>query len=235
MSGPIVAAAGPLGAAGSVGLTANAIDPATKLPTAGGAKIMCLETIDSIQRARLLDVTKLDAAVIPGCKTTCVEQGLLWTMDPVLSATECRSIIRAAKLLQFGSLDHVYDKSIRDAERLCVIDQNLADLLWARLQPVIALLPEMTPFGFVDPRLTWKATGINPCFRISKYQAGSKGFAPHYDSQYCPANEKRSCLSVIVYLSDDKVLVGALFFFLIVLFYDCNEKNLRVSKIYVKD
>jgi hypothetical protein len=123
--------------------------------------------------------------------------------DFILTKKECSSIIFNANCYGLLPLDS-YDKKDRDANRLCVIDNNLAQLLWNRLSTKIKE-HKLIPYGLhnVNNADLWYPSYINSCFRISSYQAPSIGFKPHYDSQYIPNMHERSRLSLVIYLNDE--------------------------------
>jgi hypothetical protein len=171
-------------------------------------KIMCLETIDNLRKHDLLPSknawTETKMKMDDEKLGVQVHDGPVWNLGGVMCETLCKEILQSAHLIGFSDVDHAYDQKERDADRLCVLDENLANRLWERLKPVVkTVLPAMSPFGFVDPRQKWEPTSINPCFRLSRYLAGSNGFTRHHDSQYCHSDSCRSCLSVVLYLNDD--------------------------------
>ena len=60
------------------------------------------------------------------------------------------------------------------------------------------------PLGFDVSRGDWKLHSLNAGFRINKYTAEEKQFfSAHKDAQYCPNGDRRSLLTVLVYLNEE--------------------------------
>lgn len=130
-----------------------------------------------------------------------LESGKQLMSVSTLTNNECKQIIISANSINITKLK-TYDPQVRDAYRLCVIDTKLAKLLWKRLQNIIKPL-KVVPYGIgVNKYAKWYPFAINECFRISKYEPGSIGFAHHYDSQTTKDELTRSALSVVIYLND---------------------------------
>ena len=125
-------------------------------------------------------------------------------VDNVLSLAECASVLRnATERFGLASIEHSYAATERQSDRLCILDEHLAGLIWQRLAPVHPLLVHHGPTGAAPTsRDGWRAERINECCRLSRYSAPSVGFKPHFDSPYVPSANERSALSVVLYLAD---------------------------------
>lgn len=87
-----------------------------------------------------------------------------------------------------------YSLDERHCNRVCVIDEKFAKLLYHRISPIIKDLQLCEPN--VEP------IRINECFRISEYKSPSIGFSPHYDNQYNESDTIKSIFSIVIYLND---------------------------------
>lgn len=117
----------------------------------------------------------------------------VWLVEDLVTGKECSALLAAAEQLGFGSTS--YSKDYRGNLRLTARDQSLADAMWRRLEPLL------------DPSLalgaqTWRAIGLNPCWRLSKYYPGDR-FARHIDYSVDKSTEEKSMLTVNIYLNDD--------------------------------
>lgn len=121
----------------------------------------------------------------------------------LLNADECKTIITNANNYGLLSLSHAYKSNVRDSTRLCIIDKQTADVIWGKIKDNFdhnLNNNSVIPFGF-DTGGVWVPSHINPCFRISKYDAPSNGFKSHQDSQYCKKNFK-SIYTIVIQLND---------------------------------
>jgi hypothetical protein len=185
----------------------------------------CLRTIDQTRHGSLLNIpdkewklhlqhvqqeeTKSDSKVSAARN----HSHRIHVLRGLLSPIECASIVKSAKsAFGFCKLDGQYSSLERDARRLCILDHDLASLLWERIQ--VSAVSEhkkqwdaMVPFGF-GVAGEWQPVRVNPCMRLSHYQAPSVGFTPHYDSQFCQSATVRSVLSVVIYLEQSADIKG---------------------------
>jgi hypothetical protein len=132
---------------------------------------------------------------------------LVCQLDNVLSRHECEELCRYAhaEKANFQDLSTKYKQEQRRSSRLVVLDDSFAHLLFSRLQPVVDSISEshgmeLRPLGFSTHGGTWKSDSINRAMRLSRYQPGGF-FLAHKDAQYCPTADRRSLLSVIIYLN----------------------------------
>lgn len=172
-----------------------------------------LRTIDSTIHANLLDSSTALFHVVgePQCVVQIDEpRANVWCVDQVLTDDECERLVAACRdQCGFASLNHAYAPNQRQAERLCVVDEQLSLLLWKRLAALLPHLVEdkVVPLGFYSttPNAAaseWTPVGLNPCCRVSQYRAPSAGFTAHFDAPYVAAPGRRSTWSVVLYLTD---------------------------------
>lgn len=121
---------------------------------------------------------------------------LLLLMDTVLAEAECERLNKAAEAIGFGRTD--YPQDYRGNLRLIVTDAGLAKALWERLRPhVPATLQSGTVLG-AGRIATWRAVGLNECFRLAKYYEGA-GFGAHSDAWFTREQEEMSFFTVNIY------------------------------------
>lgn len=97
-----------------------------------------------------------------------------------------------------------YDKSLRESNQLCILDKDLANLIFKRLEPIIKEeFSDVRPYG-LDNEGPWTLDRINTCMRVNSYRAPSVGFKPHYDAAFCESHKVKSALSVVIYLNDSE-------------------------------
>lgn len=161
-----------------------------------------LRTIDVVKSRQLLNDYDVNSKILSHMRKYKTENEHYLSEINVLTTRECQEIIKNATGCGFCTLIN-NDNTIRDAQRVCIKDSKLAILLRKRLKTILNKI-DIRPFGIdVDSKGKWKPVEINECFRISKYSAPSIGFKEHYDIQYCKDINKRSILSLIIYLNDD--------------------------------
>lgn len=164
-----------------------------------------LRTIDQTIRGKLLDKEAKDKQ--PCTLKTFYEDEINKTffgqVKELLTKEECKQIIKKASKYEFKPLDHAYSKEVRDSKRLCILDNDLEELLWKRLEPLVTNISfKMRPFGF-DVNGEWSPFMINNCFRLSSYEKNSKGFKEHFDSQLSLSSELKSIFTLVIYLNSD--------------------------------
>jgi hypothetical protein len=139
-------------------------------------------------------------------------------VDETVSTSYCMSIINTAEskgfevaLLNQGEAQQeegVILTNIRSSHRCIVDDSEMADYLWSILQqylPPPSIVPGKRYKG-------WRATGVNPRFRVLRYSAGER-FELHQDGSYrieAECNEKdgsatlsqQSFMTLQLYLND---------------------------------
>lgn len=138
----------------------------------------------------------------------------------VLTAEECKYLIQE---MSRDMAPVRYHHDYRSNDR-CIFDSSeLAELLYHRVQPVAAQLavsveeyptkqrllaeepgsdcPEELHVGYGKEGV-WHATGLNPCLRFCKYNAGGF-FRKHCDAMYARSEEERSLFTCMFYLNGD--------------------------------
>jgi prolyl 4-hydroxylase len=73
------------------------------------------------------------------------------------------------------------------------VDQGLADTLWSRISSHISST-------VLEDDCIWLSSGLNECFRLSKYVSGDV-FKSHVDTCYVKNSEEKSMYTVNVYLN----------------------------------
>ena len=128
---------------------------------------------------------------------------VLIELGSLLTTDECDEIFHTIAGENFEDMSEKYDIQKRNSSRLVVMDNQLADILWQRLQfnyELTELVSDTTPLGF-NVQGRWTMTGVNLAMRLNKYDRGEH-FSPHKDAQYAPSGDERSLLSLIIYLND---------------------------------
>eukprot|EP00242_Pyramimonas_sp_CCMP2087_P009428 CAMPEP_0198214288 /NCGR_PEP_ID=MMETSP1445-20131203/40285_1 /TAXON_ID=36898 /ORGANISM="Pyramimonas sp., Strain CCMP2087" /LENGTH=223 /DNA_ID=CAMNT_0043889415 /DNA_START=178 /DNA_END=846 /DNA_ORIENTATION=+ len=142
---------------------------------------------------RLGDDGKMHISPKTGLESTWEIDYEIATVDGVLSAEECSRIVAVAEKMGFGlatSRGPKYGEAIREHGRLALDDQVLAQSLW---EGVLQDIMKRVEIG--DKR----ACGLNPMFRIYKYEPGQV-FGQHYD-QSMLVEGKHTEYTLLVYLS----------------------------------
>jgi prolyl 4-hydroxylase len=121
---------------------------------------------------------------------------LVWTVDGVLSPTECAEEIARIEALgpEVATINvpggPVVNTGTRNNDRVIFDDVALAERLFSRVR---SQLPERM-MGMV-------VFGANERFRGYRYRRGQR-FAPHYDGSFARSKQERSLLTFMVYLND---------------------------------
>eukprot|EP00794_Sanderia_malayensis_P009268 gene9268-10246_t len=137
------------------------------------------------------------------------ENSVLLTIDNLLAKSEANDIINKSEELKFQDLSDKYSNNQRNNSRLLVLDDKFASNLWDVLAPeIVNFFKESQlscqPLGFAVSNGVWEFEGLNEAFRINKYSDdSSQFFSPHKDSQYCPNGDRRSLLTLVIYLNGD--------------------------------
>lgn len=121
------------------------------------------------------------------------------------SDREVAELVQQTEKMPFCDLDTEYPQEYRHCMRCLCRSDDLAVAVWQRLVPFL----QATDLDGARPRYMggegyWVATGINPCFRVSKY-AGSGHFKRHTDGGFDIDSDNRSIFTVMAYLTDDFV------------------------------
>jgi hypothetical protein len=121
---------------------------------------------------------------------------LVWTVDGLLSADECRAVLGDPSQHEWLSATvnraegRAVDRRLRDNTVAVLRDQDLADRLFERVRPHV---PE-TLSGM-------RVHGVHMPVRIYRYDVGQR-FGVHQDQSYFADERTRSLLTFMVYLNE---------------------------------
>jgi len=128
-----------------------------------------------------------------------------FALHGLLSADEASGYATAAEASGFKESDvnQEFPAEMRNNSRLIHFSDALASALWYRLKPLLMHkdIYLMQPMGFCAEG-RWKPVSVNPCFRISRYQAGEH-FTAHRDGMYVNEDGESSIYSLVLYLNDN--------------------------------
>jgi len=126
-----------------------------------------------------------------------VREGV-FTVDDVLSASECDALMQATEAIGYGAapittaVGPIMAPDIRNNTRVMIDDRKRAAWLWPRLAPWI---PKAEGTELV---------GLNERFRYYRYQPG-QFFNWHHDGAFRRTLREWSTLTLMVYLNGDMV------------------------------
>lgn len=112
----------------------------------------------------------------------------------------CAALIAALAARGFAATGDGYPAGYRDNDRLVFDDPALADALFTALGARL-------PAELIVDHQRWRLDGLNPRFRACRY-AGGQGFCVHRDGAHAPRDDRRSHLTLQLYLDDDPARVG---------------------------
>jgi len=118
----------------------------------------------------------------------------------LIEEARCTELIAQLTQRGFVPTGERYPAAYRNNDRLVFDDAGLATELAARLT---GSLPE----ALVEQGARWRLVGLNARFRACRYEHG-QAFCVHRDGAYVPEPERRSFLTVQVYLDDDPGRTG---------------------------
>ncbi|CAK9050337.1 unnamed protein product [Durusdinium trenchii] len=131
--------------------------------------------------------------------------GRAFALHGLLSPTEAASYTQSAQRVGFRQSDvaREFTPQLRNNARLVHFSEGLASALYRRLLPHLRHrdLFLLQPMGF-GAEGRWKPSGVNHCFRVSRYQPGEH-FARHCDGMYTNDDGECSIYSLVIYLNDD--------------------------------
>ena len=121
----------------------------------------------------------------------------VWTVEGILTADECAQFVAHSETAGFEAATVALRSGaqlltdLRNNDRATVDDNDLAAVLWKRVEPFVP----KTMDGYA-------ATGLNPHFRFYRYEPGQQ-FKRHLDGWvYLPTGEV-SRLTLLFYLNDE--------------------------------
>lgn len=123
------------------------------------------------------------------------------------------------------------DKDKIGSYRATYFSQRFADLLWARIAPnfpVVRVMDEYTPTDW-DGDYVWRAIGISPLMRFIRYTKDGL-LVPHYDATYEYSDNKRTLMSVVLYLTENPTEDGGATRFIL-----DSQRHLRLKERHYAD
>ena len=130
-------------------------------------------------------------------------------VDNVLSAPLCRTLLNQIPDKAWvpvggdGIQAHYRAGDPVGSWRASCFSTALAQALWGRICPLLAPVMDFscTPTAPTDEHALWRPLGLNPLMRFIRYQAGGL-LVPHYDGPFIWDQNKRTLMSVVIYLDD---------------------------------
>lgn len=164
----------------------------------GGNSICAAFSVPSIDTPHEKNITSawaehLDAVLPQTAVTSSICNNEVFTIEHLFSADECERLIKASEQNGYGQTN--YPKTYRGNLRLISTDEGLAASLWQRIQPFV---PEQVECS----GCMWEASGLNECFRLSKYFPGDQ-FKRHVDANFERGASAQSMYTVNIYLNGD--------------------------------
>lgn len=120
--------------------------------------------------------------------------GAVIQLDAVLTHAQTRAVIDHAVARGFAPAAASYPPSYRNNDRLVIDDDALSARMFERLAPQL-------PATIQHAGATWTLAGLNRRWRYCRYRAGQQ-FTIHRDGAVHEHADKRSFLTVMVYLTD---------------------------------
>lgn len=131
--------------------------------------------------------------------------GRAFALHGILAPAEAASYCRSASAVGFAASDvrREFPEALRNNARLVHFSEALAAAVYRRLLPQLCHrdIFLLQPMGF-GAEGRWKPSGVNPCFRISRYLPGEH-FAQHCDGMYTNDDGECSIYSLVLYLNDE--------------------------------
>lgn len=120
----------------------------------------------------------------------------VWIIDDFLTKEECKFHIKASETIgyEFAKVNidgkQTVMASVRNNQRVLMLDEELAAEIWNKLCP------------FIDDYPYAKPIGLNEMFRYYKYVPGER-FKMHRDGSHRRNASEQSLLTLIIYLNED--------------------------------
>jgi predicted 2-oxoglutarate/Fe(II)-dependent dioxygenase YbiX len=127
-------------------------------------------------------------------------QNFCRTVPALLSNLECRDFIKWGEDNRYRQTGQDYPSSYRNNDRMVFHDVGLAATLMSRLN-------QHLPQRLTVNGATWTLDGLNPLFRGCRYRHG-QNFTRHRDGAHSPDQQRRSLLTVMLYLNDARDFQG---------------------------
>jgi len=123
-----------------------------------------------------------------------------FVVPDAVSALECRALIAKAEAAGIRATQPDYPPSYRNNDRLVFDDPELAAWLYERLRPVL-------PLHLQDEHGSLTCSGLNPRFRVCRYQDG-QSFRIHQDGAHAQDAETQTRLTCQLYLNSAEEFSG---------------------------
>eukprot|EP01080_Neovahlkampfia_damariscottae_P012844 gene12844-7193_t len=125
-----------------------------------------------------------------------------FVLENFFSSTECEHYIKEATKIGFKPLDKEYPKIYRNAERACVLSEELSTIIWKRMLKFLKKedIDGIKPMDFNNDGV-WKPVRVNEGFKFTKYEKGQY-FKPHIDGLMHLKKNESTIHTIIVYLND---------------------------------
>eukprot|EP00615_Pteridomonas_danica_P001406 CAMPEP_0114348764 /NCGR_PEP_ID=MMETSP0101-20121206/14973_1 /TAXON_ID=38822 ORGANISM="Pteridomonas danica, Strain PT" /NCGR_SAMPLE_ID=MMETSP0101 /ASSEMBLY_ACC=CAM_ASM_000211 /LENGTH=287 /DNA_ID=CAMNT_0001486893 /DNA_START=53 /DNA_END=916 /DNA_ORIENTATION=- len=115
-------------------------------------------------------------------------------LQDLFTISECESLIQASE--NEGGFGYTnYRKEYRGNLRLITTDKSMTEVMWNRIKPFV---PETLTIDGEE----WHSSGLNECWRISKYHPGDQ-FGTHYDASFARSNDEQSIYTVNAYMNGE--------------------------------
>lgn len=121
-------------------------------------------------------------------------------VERLLSVEECRGLIQWGEAGRYQATGQDYPDNYRNNDRVVADRPDLAKVLWERLS-------ERLPERLERRGRVWLLDSLNPRFRGCRYRNG-QCFQRHRDGAYSPDENRRSFLTVMLYLNGSDEFEG---------------------------
>lgn len=118
----------------------------------------------------------------------------------IVSPARCAELLADLDACGFARTGELYPRDYRNNDRVVFDDADLAAEL-------CTMLREHVPNEIVDAGARWRLVGFNARLRACRY-ANGQSFCIHRDGAYVPSEDRRSFLTVQLYLDDDPHRTG---------------------------
>jgi hypothetical protein len=122
-----------------------------------------------------------------------VISGQAWLLTNLLSSAECSQLILATSGAMLLAELHCYAVIARNNERCVIVDENVARILYERIEP-------FCPATIERDGDEWEICAVNELIRFCRYGVGQY-FGVHVDEMYKFNEEKCSFLTCMIYLN----------------------------------
>ncbi|MBL4588039.1 2OG-Fe(II) oxygenase [Candidatus Babeliales bacterium] len=125
-------------------------------------------------------------------ETNKIELGYIYRH--ILTKDECVALIKKSESYGFLSIEPIYARVYRGNTRLIAHSVGMAKVLFNRVK-------DQLPQKITVDGVKWKLSGLNPRFRLCKYEKGTR-FCRHYDGCYKKSENEQSFYTFMIYFND---------------------------------